>query len=183
MLDDRFSAVLVFKKELYQKQNSDKLFYALLNSLNFEKKTVNTSFHHIALFSTTSRPEYITFSTNRYMLKIKNDLESSSQLSFNTCRVSLFRDNDDFLRWFSQNNSSGIITDPNVGFVSFGDSRRLELCRRGEKLKSAEYFCYLEQGSALVTRADVQRQWLYSVPRELHQKTPFLLLFFTNQNI
>ena len=107
--------------------------------------------------------EALDFNSNIVIKNIKEDMEFLFKTTFNSCLVNLYRDNHDGCGWHADNEVT-LGMDPTIASVSFGDTRRFQFCRKSDKDKKPEYWFYLEHGSALLMKGDVQSHWLHRMP-------------------
>ena len=183
--------IVSYSSKFYEKHKADKLFYMLLNSLNFEthsKKRGDEIIKQPRLciwFAPEDMPysySYVTlkahqFSSNSIMSRIKSDVEEFYGCTFNSCLVNLYRDNKDSVGWHADDEKS-LGSKPTIASLSFGETRRFELCQKNDNLRKPVYGFNLEHGSGLLMKGDVQERWLHCVPKEYHDRKPRLNLTF-----
>lgn len=195
ILDPTLTGEVHYHPKFYNNNKADKHFHMLMGTLPFKKapskvgKDGKVIVHpRICLwFGPDDHPysySFVTlepqdFDTNSVLKKIKQDMEFLFKTTFNSCLVNLYRDNHDSCGWRAEDEVT-LGADPTIVSVSFGETRRFEFCRKTdiEEDRKAEYGFYLEHGSALLIKGDVQSHWMHSIPREYHDRKPRLNLTF-----
>lgn len=111
-----------------------------------------------------------TFSGTKYspipwtdeLLHIKNVIEPIAGIRFNSVLLNYYRDANDSVAWHSDDEYElGI--NPVIASVSFGQVRRFDI--RHKQDHNRKFSIYLEDGSLLVMKGDLQHQWEHSIPK------------------
>jgi alkylated DNA repair dioxygenase AlkB len=110
------------------------------------------------------------FSGNKYhplswtpeLLFIKQKIEQTAGLTFNSVLLNDYRNGNDSVAWHADDEPElGI--NPVIASVSFGQVRRFDVRHKQDhKLK---YSVELESGSLLIMKGDLQHNWEHQVPK------------------
>jgi alkylated DNA repair dioxygenase AlkB len=105
---------------------------------------------------------------------IKDRLEASVGVSFNSCLLNLYHSGAEGMGWHSDDEPE-LGPEPVIASLSFGAPRRFLFRHRTEKTPVE---VMLEHGSLLVMRGACQRFWQHSLPKALRVKEPRVNLTF-----
>jgi alkylated DNA repair dioxygenase AlkB len=112
--------------------------------------------------------EYIYSKIPRYalpwdenLIKIKEKIEDFCGEKFNSCLLNLYHNNQESMGWHADDEKS-IIENSTIASVSFGEKRKFLFKNR----KNLEKFSIdLEDGSLLLMKNEIQKNWLHSLPK------------------
>lgn len=111
---------------------------------------------------------------------IRQRLESSLDLRFNSVLLNYYRNGHDSVAWHSDNEST-LGPDPSIASLSLGASRLFEMKPR-KSVSSApaqsKLRITLETGSLLVMGTGVQQRWQHQVPKQPAVTAPRINLTF-----
>jgi len=96
------------------------------------------------------------------MVMLKELIEKSSGLVFNSVLANWYRNGDDCMGWHSDDEAS-LGTDPQIASVSLGDARRFVL--RQKSNKSNKHEIELQHGSMVLMLGKTQSLWQHALPR------------------
>lgn len=111
-----------------------------------------------------------TFSGSRFdpifwtdaLLYLKERIESATGLSFNSVLLNYYRDGNDSVAWHSDNEAE-LGERPNIASLSLGQGRNFEFRHRTDHQR--KYSLYLGNGSLLIMKGDLQRNWEHRIPK------------------
>ncbi len=96
------------------------------------------------------------------LLMIKEKIEPISGVQFNSVLLNYYRDANDSVAWHSDDEYElGI--NPIIASVSFGQARRFDI--RHKQDRNRKYSIYLENGSLLIMKGDLQHNWMHQIPK------------------
>lgn len=96
------------------------------------------------------------------LLYIKNKVESLSQIVFNSVLLNYYRNGNDSVAWHSDNETE-LGKNPVIASVSFGQVRRFDI--RHKHRHDLKYSVYLEDGSLLLMKGDLQHFWDHRIAK------------------
>lgn len=96
------------------------------------------------------------------LLMIKERIEPVSGVQFNSVLLNYYRDGSDSVAWHSDDEYE-LGVNPVIASVSLGQVRRFDI--RHKQDRDRKYSIYLENGSLLVMRGDLQHNWLHQIPK------------------
>ncbi|KAK2179203.1 hypothetical protein NP493_506g01030 [Ridgeia piscesae] len=115
--------------------------------------------------------------------RLKDHLEESTGLCFNSVLANLYHNGHDHLPWHSDN-EKGMGQNPTIASVSLGDSRMFEL-RKKPPVEQPDDFSNtprvkipLDAGTLLIMEGTIQDDWQHRVPKEYHDRGPRINLTF-----
>jgi len=95
------------------------------------------------------------------LFRLKNLIESRTQISFNSCLINLYHDGDEGMGWHSDDEKSlGLNTV--IASVSLGAERKFSFRHKDTK---ETITLLLERGSLLLMKGETQTHWQHSVPK------------------
>ena len=113
--------------------------------------------------------EYIYSGTKHFpipwtneLLEIKEKIEPVAGVKFNSVLLNYYRDANDSVAWHSDDESE-LGVNPIIASVSFGQVRRFDI--RHKQDKHRKYSIYLENGSLLIMKGDLQHNWVHQIPK------------------
>jgi alkylated DNA repair dioxygenase AlkB len=165
---------LQFFENFFDKNESDKLFYALINTIHWHKdkmailgKEVNLP--RLSAWYGDEQKAYkysgISLSPlpwSAVLLDIKNKIDQVSGVKFNSVLLNRYRDGNDSISWHSDDESE-LGQNPVIGSVNFGETRRFMLKHKFNK--SLKYEVLLKHGSFLLMSGELQHYWLHQIPK------------------
>jgi alkylated DNA repair dioxygenase AlkB len=96
------------------------------------------------------------------LLMIKKKIEHVAGVQFNSVLLNYYRDANDSVAWHSDDEYElGI--NPVIASVSFGQVRRFDI--KHKKDQNRKYSIYLENGSLLIMKGDLQHNWVHQIPK------------------
>jgi alkylated DNA repair dioxygenase AlkB len=96
------------------------------------------------------------------LLMIKERIEPVAGVIFNSVLLNYYRDGNDSVAWHSDDEEElGI--NPIIASVSFGQARRFDI--RHKQDRENKYSIYLENGSLLIMKGDLQHHWVHQIPK------------------
>ena len=111
-----------------------------------------------------------TFSGNKYhpipwtddLLSIRNKVEQAAGIRFNSVLLNYYRDGNDSVAWHSDDEYE-LGVNPVIASVSFGQVRRFDIRHKQEH--SRKYAVYLENGSLLLMKGNLQHDWEHRIAK------------------
>jgi alkylated DNA repair dioxygenase AlkB len=111
-----------------------------------------------------------TFSGTKYhpipwtdeLLMIRNRIEPIAGIRFNSVLLNYYRDGNDSVAWHSDDEYE-LGTNPVIASVSFGQVRRFDV--RHKRDHERKYSIYLENGSLLLMKGNLQHDWEHQIPK------------------
>ena len=171
----------------FSRENSDHYFQRLREETPWKQETIKLYGKKVdiprltAWFGdpgTTYRYSGITVRPlpwTKSLLQIKREIESVSGAMFNSALLNLYRDGRDGVSWHSDDEPE-LGQDPVIGSVSFGETRKFQLCRKRKPEIKNELF--LSHGSYLIMKGPTQHNWQHQVPKQTLLKKPRINLTF-----
>ena len=101
-------------------------------------------------------------SWNKGLLYIKEEIEKTVDVKFNSVLMNWYRDGDDYLNWHTDAEKElGI--NPVIGSVNFGATR--DFLIRNNDDNSVKLKIPLKNGTLLIMQGELQHFWQHSVPK------------------
>lgn len=100
---------------------------------------------------------------NSTLLEIKMHVEESSNLSFNSVLLNLYRDGNDRMGWHADNEPE-LGKNPAIASVSLGASRFFDMKHR--TIADLKIRVDLHHGSLLMMEGSTQHHWLHQIPTQ-----------------
>ncbi len=107
--------------------------------------------------------------------QIKEKIETTTQSSFSTVLLNLYRDGADSNGWHSDDEKE-LGQNPVIASVSFGTERIFHF--RHKKDKSLKHKIVLEHGSLLLMKGTTQHYWQHQLPKSKRVTSPRINLTF-----
>lgn len=108
------------------------------------------------------------------LLALKQLVERTSGLSYNSCLLNLYHSGEEGMGWHSDDERS-LTRDSSIASVSLGAERKFEL---RHKVSAEKVAVFLENGSLLVMKGATQRNWLHAMPKAARIRTARVNLTF-----
>ena len=96
------------------------------------------------------------------LLQIKERIEPVAGVKFNSVLLNYYRDANDSVAWHSDDEYE-LGVNPVIASVSFGQARRFDI--RHKQHRDRKYSIYLENGSLLIMKGDLQHNWVHQIPK------------------
>jgi alkylated DNA repair dioxygenase AlkB len=109
------------------------------------------------------------------LLDLKRIVDQVSGVVFNSVLLNFYRDGNDSMGWHSDDEPE-LGTNPMIGSLSFGESRRFMLRHRVDK--SLKHQLELTSGSFLLMRGTTQHYWQHQIPKTKRSTSPRINLTF-----
>lgn len=110
------------------------------------------------------------------VLSIKQQLEGTTRLSFNSVLINYYRHGGDSNGWHSDDEPE-LGSDPVIASLSLGGARDFKL--RHKTKKGLQYSLSLAHGSLLLMQGNTQRDWQHHVPKRAIAEPRINLTFRT----
>ncbi|SIO01927.1 alpha-ketoglutarate-dependent dioxygenase AlkB family protein [Chitinophaga niabensis] len=165
-----------FYPALFSPEESDQLFSALINNIQWKQEPVFIMGKEImqprltAWYGDADKAySYtgITMTPHAWtpeLLMIKTRIEQIAQHTFTSVLLNYYRDGKDSMGWH-RDNEKELGNNPVIGSVSFGASRYFHLKHRVDKTLRTKI--RLTHGSFLLMKGTTQHHWYHSIPKEL----------------
>lgn len=109
-----------------------------------------------------------------HLLKIKNIVESHTQVNYNGCLLNLYHDGNEGMGWHSDGEKE-ILTNSSIASISLGIDRKFSF---KNKLSKETVSIQLENGSLLEMKGAIQKHWLHALPKSKKITKPRINLTF-----
>ena len=109
------------------------------------------------------------------LMLLKEKIESTTGISFNSVLLNYYRNGNDSVAWHSDNERE-LGKDPNIASLSIGQPRRFEFRHKDDH--SRKYGLTLENGSLLIMKGDLQHQWEHRIPKSKKETAARINLTF-----
>lgn len=109
------------------------------------------------------------------LIRIKEKIEPASGVQFNSVLLNYYRDANDSVAWHSDDEYE-LGVNPIIASVSFGQVRRFDIRHKHDR--DRKYSIYLENGSLLVMKGDLQHHWVHQIPKSTRPLQPRVNLTF-----
>jgi alkylated DNA repair dioxygenase AlkB len=181
-----YDGTLLYFSELFSKEESSQYLTDLLNTtewkqdelIMFGKKMITTrkvAWYGDREFSYIySHKEKKALPWTDTILEIKNRVESFSSETFNSCLLNLYHSGKEGMAYHSDNESS-ILKNSCIASVSLGAERNFIF---KHKLTQEKISLFLENGSILLMKDEIQSNWKHSLPKTSKVNTPRVNLTF-----
>jgi alkylated DNA repair dioxygenase AlkB len=112
---------------------------------------------------------------NSTLIQIKEKIEKSSGVKFNSALLNFYRDENDSMGWH-RDNEKELGENPSIGSVSFGATRTINFRHYFDKtLKTS---IDLTDGSFFLMQGETQRYWQHSISKKTYPIGPRINLTF-----
>jgi len=126
---------------------------------------------------TYSRAEHQPITWTRNLLKIKEKVEKVSRRKFNGCLAELYRDGNDNVSWYSDDEDA-LGTHPVIAAVNFGAERVYKLRPKGNTTREQDIVITLPSKSLLLMKGETQEYWKHCIPKTKKIMEPMMQLTF-----
>ncbi|WP_216923283.1 alpha-ketoglutarate-dependent dioxygenase AlkB [Synechococcus sp. CCAP 1479/9] len=99
---------------------------------------------------------------NRGLLHLKQKIEASAGLTFNSVLLNWYRNGEDHLHWHADDEAE-LGLNPVIASANFGQPRDFLIRRKDDHSKRIKL--PLRHGTLLIMRGELQHHWQHSVPR------------------
>jgi alkylated DNA repair dioxygenase AlkB len=100
---------------------------------------------------------------NKGLIYLKDEISKLAGVSFNSVLLNWYRDGQDSISWHTDAEKE-LGTNPIIGSVNFGTTRRFLLRRKDDRKEKIEI--PLKHGTFLVMGGELQHYWQHSIPKE-----------------
>lgn len=165
---------LQFFEHFFDKKQSDIFLSTLINTIPWHQDKMNMYGKEVNLprlsawygdnfkSYTYSGIKLTPLAWTTELQKIKAEIDTVSNVEFNSVLLNRYRDGNDSISWHSDDEPE-LGKNPVIGSVNFGATRRFML--RHKKDKSLTYEVELKHGSFLLMFGELQHYWLHQVPK------------------
>jgi alkylated DNA repair dioxygenase AlkB len=167
-------ASVIFYCEFFKKPESDEIFNILSNEIKWRQDKMSIYGKEMNLPRKTAwygdSGKSYTFSGIKLipefwtptLLKIKERIEATTKVCFNSVLLNLYRDGNDGISWHSDSEPE-LGQNPIIASVSFGESRRFLFKHKYKKDLKEEI--NLTHGSFLLMSGTTQHFWQHQIPK------------------
>jgi len=122
-----------------------------------------------------------SFSETKYgwLEQLRKDMAKVFEVELNSCLVNQYRDGADKVEWHADNELIFGVN-PTIVSLSFGVTRKFEICRSCKYPRHQDYSFDLAHGSVILMKGDMQKNWLHRVPSDRSCKGVRYNLTFRN---
>ena len=113
----------------------------------------------------------------RELFAIKERIEPTCDMTFNSVLLNRYRDGSDRVAWHSDDEKE-LGPNPIIASVSFGAERKFKLRHKRFKENGLQAEIVLESGSLLLMKGETQQNWKHEVPRTTLMIGPRINLTF-----
>ena len=168
-------AEVVLYENLFTKEESNKLFKSLIETIQWQQDQIKFYGKLIDLprltawYGVNDKP--YTYSGipmnpnpwNEDLLFIKKRIEKKANVDFSSCLLNYYRNGKDSVNWH-QDNEKELGQNPVIGSVSFGETRPFQLKHLDrEDLEKVDI--HLSHGSFLLMKGTTQHYWKHQIPK------------------
>ena len=169
-----FDGEVFFYPGFFNKTDSDHYYQQLLQNVNWKQEPIKMFGKEImqprltAWFGAADKRYSYSGITmqptdwNTLLLSIKQKIESVAMVNFTGALLNQYRDGRDSMGWH-RDNEKELGTNPVIGSVSFGATRKFQL--RNYRDKTIVRNINLTHGSFLLMRGATQHNWEHQVPK------------------
>lgn len=111
------------------------------------------------------------------LLTIKKRIEPLAGTTFNSVLLNYYRDANDSVDWHSDKETA-LGKRPLIASVSFGQTRKFDI--RNKQDHALKYAIYLEHGSLLLMKGDLQQHWDHRIAKSTRPMKERVNLTFRN---
>ena len=179
---------VIIYQHFFDKKTSDRFFLELLNDINWQQDKIRIFGKEVNLPRLTAwygdpGKSYtysgITMNPDLWslnLLAIKERIEETVQVNFNSVLANLYRNGQDYVSWHSDDEKE-LGKNPTIASISFGATRRFLLRHKSNKnLETVDLS--LGHGSLLIMKGSIQHYWKHQVPKTAKVKTERINLTF-----
>ena len=179
---------IITYQHFFDRLESDRFFSELLNDINWQQDKIKIFGKEVNLprltawYGDTDKSytySGITMNPDPWssnLLAIKEKIEETVRVNFNSVLANLYRNGQDYVSWHSDDEKE-LGKNPTIASVSFGATRRFLLRHRSNKnLETIDLS--LGHGSLLIMKGSTQHYWKHQVPKTTKVKTARINLTF-----
>jgi alkylated DNA repair dioxygenase AlkB len=178
---------VIFYSGFFSTNESDELFSELNSSIKWRQDTIQMFGKYLPLPRLTAwygdeGKSYIYSGIEQHpdpwipvLSRIKERIEKTVEVSFNSVLLNLYRDGKDSVAWHTDDEVE-LGQNPIIGSVSFGFTRRFSL--KHKQNKSQKVDIDLTHGSFLLMRGETQHHWLHQIAKTTKTVMPRINLTF-----
>lgn len=178
---------VIFYENFFSHNESDELFAELFSSTKWQQETIQMFGKFIPLPRLTawygdegksytySGIEQHPESWTPILSRIKERVEETAEITFNSVLLNLYRDGKDSVSWHSDDEPE-LGQNPIIASVSFGSIRRFKFKHKHDQKQKADID--LTPGSLLLMKGETQHYWLHQVAKTTKDVTPRINLTF-----
>ena len=179
---------VIIYQNFFDKKTSDRFFSELSNDINWQQDKIRIFGKEVNLPRLTAwygdPGKSYTYSGitmnpapwSQNLLAIKERIEETVRVNFNSVLANLYRNGQDYVSWHSDDEKE-LGKNPIIASVSFGATRRFLLRHRSNKnLETVDLS--LGHGSLLIMKGSTQHYWKHQVPKTAKVKTERINLTF-----
>ena len=111
---------------------------------------------------------------NSILMDLKQKIEEISETSYNSCLLNLYHSGEEGMGWHSDNEKT-LLPNGAIASLTLGTARKFSFKHKKNKQKVD---IFLENGSLLVMKGTIQRNWLHKLPTTKKVFTPRINLTF-----
>lgn len=113
---------------------------------------------------------------NHILLALKAKTEEVCQTTYNSCLLNLYHNGNESMGWHADNEKE-IEPLSSIASLSFGAERKFSF---KHKLSKETFSIFLENGSVLDMKNEIQQKWLHCLPKSKKVSLPRINLTFRN---
>ena len=178
--------IVEYRGDLFDSRESDSLFQALRASIDWQHDEVimfgrRRVLSRMVAWQGDESFSYIYAGTSKTatqwtpeLLPIKERVERTSAVRFNSCLLNFYQDGSEGMGWHSDDESS-LGRNPVIASVSFGSERVFKFKHRATKEVVA---VALGHGSLLMMKGATQHHWVHALPKSTRISSPRINLTF-----
>ncbi len=167
-------AELLYHPAFYEKAESDRIFKALLETIEWKQDKIMMYGKELPLprlsawYGDNNKPyTYSGITLNPLpwtdeLLQIKEKIEAEAKVKFSSVLLNRYRDGQDYVGWHTDAEKE-LGKNPIIGSVNFGATRKFQLRRIDDHKEKFEV--ELKHGTFLVMGGSTQHFWQHQVPK------------------
>jgi alkylated DNA repair dioxygenase AlkB len=167
-------AELLYHPAFYQKAESDRIFKALLETIEWKQDKIMMYGKELPLprlsawYGDNNKPyTYSGITLNPLpwtdeLLQIKEKIEAEAKVKFSSVLLNRYRDGQDYVGWHTDAEKE-LGKNPIIGSVNFGATRKFQLRRIDDHKEKFEV--ELKHGTFLMMGGSTQHFWQHQVPK------------------
>ncbi len=165
---------VVYYPHFFERQEADSIFKQLLRETPWQEDDIKV-FGKVykqprltALYGSENKPySYSNITMHPHLFsallnEIKTKVEQTSDASFNTVLLNLYRNGKDSNGWHADDEKE-LGKNPIIASISFGEERFFHL--RHKRDKSNKHKLLLQHGSLLLMKGATQHNWHHQIPK------------------
>lgn len=178
---------VIFHENFFDCKESNELFTELSSSTKWQQDTIKMFGKSIPLPRLTAwygdEGKSYTYSGieqhpepwTPILSQIKERVEKTAEVTFNSVLLNLYRDGKDSVSWHSDDEPE-LGKNPIIASVSFGSIRRFKFKHKHDQKQKADID--LTPGSLLLMKGETQHCWLHQIAKTAKDVTPRINLTF-----